>query len=132
MIGIPGGIIEKLIPFIGVKGDRAKSMLQRQPLILSEQELNVLNERVKNHWLKLMDKAPAEAKQNKEVIYQFNLENWFTLFLSFFYENKKVSTSQKYAQSRQVPRSFRSDIRLSGETPRKICTLIIVFIFIFH
>lgn len=50
-MGVPVSIVRALIPFMGVKGGRAEEVLSENgPLVLSEEEARILNEKVKGFY----------------------------------------------------------------------------------
>jgi hypothetical protein len=110
---LPKEIVKKLVPFAGLRGQRAVNTLKQKPLNLSQSEFVTINQKVKQYWMSRLDEAPSFVKNDPQVIFRksvcFNFLNKKNLIKFLFQFQRLLSLVNKdqFAQVLQAVAPYR-------------------------
>lgn len=80
--GLSQNLIQKFTPYFGLSGERAATVLQQNPLSITQQEFNEIGDKFLAYWAPKAKKAPAFIKSNpatNEIINLAQNRDWVDL-----------------------------------------------------
>lgn len=65
--GLSQSLIDRFSPFIGLTGTKAAQALQANPFQVSQEEMNLIEQKFKAYWKPKFDSAPRWIRSNPDV-----------------------------------------------------------------